>query len=474
MDIAARLRAAGMSDVEADTKAALLARCATHLDGTAHPSAAQPAFYVPGRIEVLGKHTDYAGGRSLLCAMERGFVVQARRRTDAVIRVTDVLSGESREASLDPSLDVRRGDWSAYVATVARRIARNFPEARHGADVAFASDLPAASGMSSSSAFIIAIFAVLDSVNELSGDTLYRGAISSPETLAGYLATVENGQSFGPLAGDAYGHGDSRADDEAISAAVGTGEGDGDRAGGVGSMGGSEDHTAILCCRAGTLSRYAFTPVRLEEQIPFPAGRAFVVAYSGVAAEKTGAAQQPYNEVSRAARRILFLWNAATRRRDPSLAAAIASADDATDRIRVLLRESHASDFTPQRLGDRLEQFVAESFDLIPRATEALARGDLSEFGDLVDRSQALAESRLGNQIPETIALARMARVLGADAASAFGAGFGGSVWALTPAADVDRFAQDWRARYRREFPAAANAARFIVTMPGPPMTRCD
>jgi len=39
----------------------------------------------------------------------------------------------------------------------------------------------------------------------------------------------------------------------------------------------------------------------------------------------------------------------------------------------------------------------------------------------------------LGNQIPQTIFLAKTARQLGAVAASAFGAGFGGSVWALVP-----------------------------------------
>ena len=32
-------------------------------------------WFVPGRIEVFGKHTDYAGGRSLLCCVERGFHV---------------------------------------------------------------------------------------------------------------------------------------------------------------------------------------------------------------------------------------------------------------------------------------------------------------------------------------------------------------------------------------------------------------
>ena len=61
----------------------------------------------------------------------------------------------------------------------------------------------------------------------------------------------------------------------------------------------------------------------------------------------------------------------------------------------------------------------------------------MAAFGDLVDRSQQLAERRLGNQVPETIELARSARELGARAASAFGAGFGGSVWALVSRADA-------------------------------------
>ena len=51
---------------------------------------ARMRWFVPGRIEVLGKHTDYAGGRSLLCAVERGFCVTAVPRDDDVMRVVDV------------------------------------------------------------------------------------------------------------------------------------------------------------------------------------------------------------------------------------------------------------------------------------------------------------------------------------------------------------------------------------------------
>lgn len=438
--VAARLVAQGMSRSEASAKAALYERCANVLAREGDGAAARAAFFVPGRIELLGKHTDYAGGRSLLCAVERGFVILAAPRQDADVRITDASSGETRVLRLDGDLEVARGDWSSYVATVARRVARNFPESGRGADIAFASDLPAASGMSSSSALIISIFLVLAAVNDLSNDARYVADIGTREALAGYLAAIENGQSFGALAGD---HG-------------------------VGTLGGSEDHTAVLCCRAGFLSQYAFCPVRFERSVAFPPGFALVVACSGVAAEKTGGAQASYNQAARAVRRILSIWNEATGSADASLWDAIASERGAPDRIRQVLAASSPRDISPLRLVDRFDQFVLESFDIIPRAAGAIANLELALLGELVDRSQRAAETQLCNQIPETIALARLARNAGAHAASAFGAGFGGSVWALVAERDADRFARAWRDGYQRACPAAAGRAEFIVTRPGP------
>ncbi|MEX2152186.1 MAG: galactokinase family protein [Gemmatimonadaceae bacterium] len=437
-EIGAQLSSAGMSDHEALAKARLFTRCVGALGALGGASAS--AFFVPGRIEILGKHTDYAGGRSLLCAVERGFVAVAMPRTDTIVRVIDAVRGETRELALDPQLGIPRMDWSAYVAASVRRIARNFPRARRGADIALASDLPSASGMSSSSALSTAVFLALDAVNELSADPAYREAIDSREALAGYLGTIENGQSFGALAGDQ----------------------------GVGTFGGSEDHTAILCCRSGFVSRYSFAPVRAEGEIPFPSGHAFAVAYSGIAAEKGSRAQVLYNELSLSVRQLVTMWNAATHRADRSLAEAIESAPDAPVRMRELLRASELGNFSPQRLRDRFDQFLMESYEIIPRAAEALARADLATLGALVDRSQQGAETLLRNQVPETIALARSARREGADAASAFGGGFGGSVWALVGAPDAEAFVTRWRDAYRSEFAEAAARAEFIVTRPGP------
>lgn len=436
-----------MSEREALAKAHMFERCATALASlTPAPSSADEpfAFFVPGRIEVLGKHTDYAGGRSLLCAMERGFAVLAVPRDDRHVRAIAVSSGEVREIMPDADVQNAPGDWSAYARTVARRVMRDFPTATRGVDFAFDSDLPAASGMSSSSALVVGLFLALDAANSLQDDPTYRRVITSREVLGNYLGAVENGRDFGALAG---------------------GEG-------VGTLGGSQDQTAILCCRAGVLSVYSFCPVRAEGEIPFPADRAFVVAYSGVAAEKTANALLKYNEASLAVVEILRQWNAATRRHDSSLADAVVSGTAAPFAIRDILRSSSSPDFTPQRLLDRFEQFVDESFDIIPRAVSALNRGDLAAVGRAVDRSQRGVETLLGNQVPETITLVLLARAFGADASSAFGAGFGGSVWALVSADGAEQFAAKWRAAYSLDFPHHAMHAQFIVTRPGPGATR--
>jgi galactokinase len=68
----------------------------------------------------------------------------------------------------------------------------------------------------------------------------------------------------------------------------------------------------------------------------------------------------------------------------------------------------------------------------------------------------------LGNQVPETIALADLAHEHGAFAASSFGAGFGGSVWALVNADGAGGFADRWLTAYAAAFPAISGASAFV------------
>ena len=430
-----RLSDAGLSAQEIEAKAALYARALGALDAAARDAR---LWWVPGRIEFLGKHTDYAGGPSLVCAIERGFAVAALPRSDRCVRVVDAGSGESVQAELGAELASPRDHWSNYPFTVVRRVARNFPGSLTGVDLSFASDLPRDAGLSSSSALIVGTFLALADANDLANRAEYREAIRSVEDLAGYLGSVENGSSFRGLVGDD----------------------------GVGTRGGSQDHTAILCARPGHLVHYVFAPIRFQRAVPLPREHLFVVAVSGVVAAKTGSALARYNNVAATATAALDAWRAETGSRAPTLAAALGELPNAMERSRAALNGR-------AELVDRVEQLDIES-RIVRAAGDALAAGDLDRLGKLVDESQATAERLLGNQVPETIELARSAREFGAVAASAFGAGFGGSVYALVPASDAETFRRRWMERYATTFPNRSREATFFLTRAGPPATALE
>ena len=440
-----RLLSEGLLPAEARRKRELFGDVEKALEALAlGPGGPTLRLFVPGRIEVLGKHTDYAGGRSLLCAVGRGFCVAAAPRADRRVRIADAGRGLTAEVLLDADLAVSAAGWMVYAETVAARLARNFPGELRGADIAFASDLPRAAGMSSSSALVVALFSALSDVNGLPAHPAYAANIRGPEDLGGYLGCVENGRTFGALSGER----------------------------GVGTFGGSEDQTAILCCRPGEIAQYAFCPVRHERSMLLEADWSFVVASSGVASDKTGGVRERYNRLSLAVTAIVELWNRSTGRTDETLFAVLANGPDVPERIRRLIRAFPSAQFPAGFLAGRFDQFLEEALVLIPAAGDLLAKGEAGLLGEAVDRSQALAERCLGNQVPETIALAHSARELGAAAASAFGGGFGGSVWALARSDDAEAFRRRWAESYALAFPQVTEQSRFFVTRPGPAVVR--
>jgi galactokinase len=399
-------------------------------------------FVVPGRIEVLGKHTDYAGGRSLLCATERGMAVAVAPRGDGRIRVTDARS--EQEVDLAGGKEaVRIPRWAVYPRTVLRRARSDFGVPIPGCDMLLDSDLPSAAGLSSSSALITAIFLALDAMAGLSATAPYQAAIRSREDLAAYLAAVERGTPFGGLGADSHG---------------------------VGTRGGGEDHTAILCGEAGSIVQYVFEPTRREGAVPVPAGLTFAVASSGVRAPKTGSARDRYNQLSDLAARAAELWRRATGRPEPHLGAVVAAGPEALARLHDALW-CVGDPGRRDALRARVRHFVAESEEIVPAAARALAARDLRAFGEVVDRSQSLADRLLGNQVPETRWLAAEARRRGAAAAPALGAGFGGAVWALVPRDHAPEFIHGWRHAYERHAGHGRHAAWFH-TPAAPPARR--
>lgn len=423
--LAAALVARGLDPVAQAAKAALFDRVLTALTAATGAAPAH-AWWVPGRLEVFGKHTDYGGGRSLVCALPNGLAVAAAPRADHSVRVIDVARGD--QVVVEPGAATAFTGWRHYIAVTARRLAANFPGAPLGADIVFAGDLPRASGMSSSSALVIAVATALVRIGGIAGRPEWRDNVNGTLDIAGYFACIENGRSFGMLQGD----------------------------GGVGTHGGSEDHAAILGATPGQLSAFAFVPMRPIGRVGMPPDWRFVLAPSVVRSSKTGNALGAYNSLSRGAQVLLEIWNAA-RPPAASLAAAIAAGGD--DAIGELVRASRIDGWPADVLMRRLEHFIRED-RRVPEALDAFGSADPARMSDLADASQADAETLLGNQVPETIALARSARALGAFAACSFGAGFGGSVWAL-----VDRDAAAFAARW--------DGGAFVVR-PGPPRSALE
>lgn len=391
---------------------------------------------VPGRIEVFGKHTDYAGGNVLTCAVDVGVTATARATAgDAVIAHSAAFDEPvSLRAGQDAGLPA--GHWGRYLATVVDRLASNFGPLG-GIELQVTSDLPLASGMSSSSAMVVATAMAIAELRGYPSTPSWVSEIGTDRLrLANYLAAIENGSSFGALPGHT----------------------------GVGTFGGSEDHAAMLCGQAGMLTGFGFAPVAARGGVHWPDDWVFVVAVSGVAAEKTGPAQQLYNRASLATVAAVRSWNAATGRADRKLADVVRSSPDATDRLLAILDDDY--------LIRRVRHFVTESEVLVDQAMHALSSGDLSGFGAAASASQLVAEQLLGNQVPQTVALARLAGELGAVAATSFGAGFGGSVWAMVPRSAAADFADAWLARYRTAFPQAGAAASTLITTPSQAATR--
>merc|ERR1712166_366250 len=127
---------------------------------------------------------------------------------------------------------------------------------------------------------------------------------------------------------------------------------------------------------------------------------------------------------------------------------------------------------TIEVLVTRFEQYFDESEDIVESCCTAFETKDYAALGNMVDNSHKYTVEKLKNTIPETAWLPKWARESGnAIASSAFGAGFGGSCWALVNKNESETFRTNWLAAYENEFPAADGCGltrEFFVFAPGP------
>jgi galactokinase len=113
-------------------------------------------FRAPGRVNLIGEHTDYNEGFVLPLALERATFVAGAVRADRVIHAHSLNLNENFSFALDRPGQRQRGLWYDYVEGMARTLAAlGLPV--QGADLLIASDVPVGAGLSSSAALEMAV-----------------------------------------------------------------------------------------------------------------------------------------------------------------------------------------------------------------------------------------------------------------------------------------------------------------------------
>ncbi len=114
--------------------------------------------FAPGRVNLIGEHTDYNDGFSLPCALSFGTVVALGRRTDILIEARALdLAGAVGSFELDATVSPRdAGHWENHVRGVACGLP-HFDLPVCGADLVIAGDVPQGAGLSSSASLGVAL-----------------------------------------------------------------------------------------------------------------------------------------------------------------------------------------------------------------------------------------------------------------------------------------------------------------------------
>ena len=143
-----------------------------------HIYGAEPAIWVqaPGRVDLMGTHTDYNLGYVLIQAINRNICIAAKPRTDSKVRIASLnLDGmaEFDLRNIEHSKDVT---WSNYVRGVADVLQKEKYEL-NGFDGLIHSTIPFGSGLSSSAALEVATIVVFECMTNWQIDPLQKALL---------------------------------------------------------------------------------------------------------------------------------------------------------------------------------------------------------------------------------------------------------------------------------------------------------
>jgi N-acetylgalactosamine kinase len=423
-----------------------------------NPTSRLFAVRAPGRVNLIGEHTDYSELPVLPIAIDRSTIIVAAPCADAIVELQN----------LDPAFAARTfhleakiapyatGDWANYVKAGFQGVIDHFAkggmtiEKLRGATMIVDGRVPLAAGLSSSAALTVSSTLTMMAVNGIAQDPLETAQM------------VARSEWY------------------------------------VGTMAGGMDQAASMLGRRGHALLIHFDPLRVTP-VKMPPGVAIIVADSMEVADKSGRVRDEYNrrvvECAIAARvlaksrgienvRILgdvvkqlhewtardlveSLANAAPQRLGLNEAAKILDITEETLRADILgvgAKQIRLDETRPLEIFRRARHVLSET-ERVALAADALSAGHLEEMGALINESHRSLRDDFEASTSRLDAMVNCAREGGAVGARLTGAGFGGCIIAFARESDaaavLARLEKDYYAKF--DSAAASRALRTVV-----------
>jgi len=350
-------------------------------------AAAIRAYHAPGRVNLIGEHTDYNGGAVFPAALTFGTTLLIRPRADRRIGLASHNFPLTGGFEPDGLVKRREDDWMNYPKAVVWELGQRGVRLSRGYDLLYHGEIPNGAGLSSSASIeVVTAYALLD-MEGLGADTVQ---------LALWCQHAEN-EFVGVQCGI--------MDQFAVA-------------------NGKKDHAILLYC--DTL-RHRHVPCRTGEY-------RLVIGNTN---KKRGLVDSKYNERRGECERAVRDLRAAR----PDLRFLAELAPDEFRALEHLIGEETVR---------RRARHVVEECDRVSRSVEALEKGDLAAFGRLMNASHDSLRDLYEVTGPELDAMVDAARdIPGVLGSRMTGAGFGGCTVSLVHRESVDRFIEEVGRRYR-------------------------
>lgn len=348
-------------------------------------AAPEGVWGAPGRVNLIGEHTDYNDGLALPMGIQQHALVAVRRRPDSKLRLASSQAGRV-ELELSEAGPGRVSGWAAYVAGSAWAALQDGARGS-GLDLMLDSDVPMGAGLSSSAA--------VECASLLAMAELW-GHARSPLELARLAQRAEVEVAGVPC--------------------------------------GLMDQLTSMCARAGHALALDFRSFSVEP-VPLPLAQAGLLLLVIDTRAPHQLAEGAYAERRQSCRAA-------------ALALGVSSLRDASLGQLPRLEASHALEARRARHVISENERVERSFEVLRGASGPLGAAGLEALGPLLSASHASLRDDFEVTVPRLDVAAEVAERAGALGARMVGGGFGGSVLALVRSGELEAVAEAVRAEY--------------------------